>query len=151
MTWDQVRALARAGMDVESHGRHAPRAPDARRRRAARRARRLAQRSRGPARPTGAAIAYPVGRSIAGEDRIRRAIAAAGYRVGLTNATGVNRLRVPANRHVVSPIDPLDVRRLATCRTMSDAMVLAQVAIPQLAYGSRAATKNRRSLAGLLR
>jgi hypothetical protein len=32
------------------------------------------------------------------------------------------------------PIDPFDVKRVATDRAMSDAMWFAQIAVPQLAY-----------------
>ncbi|MBA3398277.1 MAG: polysaccharide deacetylase family protein [Deltaproteobacteria bacterium] len=136
MTWDQVRALTRAGMDVESHGR---------RHRvlqtldeetlddelAGSRADLEFQLGR-PIR----AVAYPVGRRIARDTRIRDAIASAGYRIGLTNASGVNRVWPLAMRGVL-PIDPFDVRRLSTDRTMSDAMFLTQVAVPRLAYIAR--------------
>lgn len=136
MTWDQVRGLTRAGMDVESHGRHhrvlktlddemlhdelAGSRAD------------LEQALGRPIR----ALAYPVGRRIANEPRIRDAIASAGYRIGLTNASGVNRVWPLAMRGVM-PIDPFDVRRLSTDRTMSDAMFLTQVALPRLAYIGR--------------
>ncbi|MDQ3370003.1 MAG: polysaccharide deacetylase family protein [Myxococcota bacterium] len=136
MTWDQVRALARAGMDVESHGR---------RHRvlqtlddetlddelAGSRVELEAQLGR-----LVRAVAYPVGRRIARQARIRDAIASAGYRIGLTNASGVNRVWPLAMRGVMT-LDPFDVRRLSTDRTMSDAMFLAQVAVPQLAYIAR--------------
>jgi peptidoglycan/xylan/chitin deacetylase (PgdA/CDA1 family) len=136
MTWDQVRAMTRAGMDVESHGRHhrvlktldddmlhAELSGSRADLEAA-----LGRRVR--------AVAYPVGRSIANEPRIRDAIASAGYRIGLTNASGVNRVWPLAMRGVM-PIDPFDVRRLSTDRAMSDAMFLTQVAVPQLAYAGR--------------
>ena len=92
MTWDQVRALARAGMDVESHGRRhrvLQTLDDATLddELAGSRADLEAQLGR-PVR----AIAYPVGRRIAREARIRDALAAAGYRIGLTNQSGVNRV-----------------------------------------------------------
>lgn len=136
MTWDQVRALVRAGMDVESHGRH----------------HRVLQTLEGAAlddelrgsrldlearlgRPC-RAIAYPVGRQVARDARVREALTAAGYRIGLSNVSGVNRLW-PAVFGGDTPIDPFDVRRLATDRTMSDAMFLTQIAVPQLAYTSR--------------
>lgn len=136
MTWDQVRALARAGMDVESHGRRhrvlqtldndtledeltGSRAD-------------LEMQLGRPVR----AVAYPVGRQIARVQRIRDAIAAAGYRVGLTNASGVNRVWPSAMRGVM-PLDPFDVRRLSTDRALTDAMYLTQVAVPQLAYIGR--------------
>jgi peptidoglycan/xylan/chitin deacetylase (PgdA/CDA1 family) len=136
MTWDQVRALTRAGMDVESHGRrhrvlktldddmlHDELAGS------------RADLEAALGRPI-RAVAYPVGRSIAREPRIRDAIASAGYRIGLTNATGVNRVWPLAMRGMM-PIDPFDVRRLSTDRQMSDAMFFAQIAVPQLAYVGR--------------
>ena len=136
MQWDQVRALARAGMDVESHGR---------RHRVLQtldaaglvdeldgsKADLEAQLGR-PVR----AVAYPVGRRIAREARIRDAIAAAGYRIGMSNTSGTNRVW-PAAIRTVMPMDPFDVRRVATDRGMSDAMYLTQVAVPRLAYINR--------------
>jgi peptidoglycan/xylan/chitin deacetylase (PgdA/CDA1 family) len=135
MTWDHVRTLARAGMDVESHGRR----------------HRVLQTLEGAAlddEVTGArhdleaqlgrpvrAIAYPVGRRIGAEPRIRKALEAAGYQLGMSNHSGVNRWWPPALRRL-APIDPFDIRRLATDRSMSDAMFLTQVAVPQLAYVS---------------
>jgi peptidoglycan/xylan/chitin deacetylase (PgdA/CDA1 family) len=133
MSWDQIRALAAAGMDVESHTRR----------------HRVLQTLDDAAltdelvgsrteletqigRPV-RAVAYPVGRRIVNEPRIREAVAAAGYRVGLTNASGVNRMWPLVARRLF-PIDPLDVSRLSTDRSMSDAMFLTQVAIPRLAY-----------------
>jgi peptidoglycan/xylan/chitin deacetylase (PgdA/CDA1 family) len=135
MTWDQVRALARAGMDVESHGR---------RHRVLQTldvaglddeltgSRRELEAQLG--RPV-RAVAYPVGRRINGDRKIRDALAAAGYQLGMSNKTGVNRWLPPALRSL-SPIDPFDVRRLATDRSISDAMFLTQMAVPQLAYRS---------------
>ncbi|MBX3155763.1 MAG: polysaccharide deacetylase family protein [Deltaproteobacteria bacterium] len=133
MTWDQIRALANAGMDIESHGR---------------RHRVLqtldavqlhdelfgskddleAQLDR-PVR----AIAYPVGRRINHEPRIREACAAAGYRIGMSNQSGVSMLWPTALRGML-PVDPFDVSRLATDRDMSDALFLSQIAIPGFAY-----------------
>jgi peptidoglycan/xylan/chitin deacetylase (PgdA/CDA1 family) len=135
MTWDHIRTLARAGMDVESHGRHhrvlqtldnATLLDDL----AGSRKDLEAQIGR-PVR----ALAYPVGRRINGEWHIRAALAAAGYQLGLSNQSGVNRWWPPALR-ALGPIDPYDVRRLATDRAISDAMFLTQVAVPQLAYVS---------------
>lgn len=133
MTWDQIRALARAGMDVESHGRHhrvlqtldaAALEDDLTGSR-----RDLETELGRPVR----ALAYPVGRRISHERHIRDAIAAAGYQIGMSNQSGVNRWWPPALRGF-APIDPFDVRRLATDREMSDAMFLTQVAVPRLAY-----------------
>jgi peptidoglycan/xylan/chitin deacetylase (PgdA/CDA1 family) len=136
MTWDQVRALARAGMDVESHGRrHRVLATldDAQLvdELAGSRLDLEAQLGR-PVR----AIAYPVGRRVAHQSRIRDALAAAGYRIGLSNRTGVNAFWPLALRGVM-PIDPFDVRRLATDREMSEAMFFMQVAVPSLGYRDR--------------
>jgi peptidoglycan/xylan/chitin deacetylase (PgdA/CDA1 family) len=135
MTWDQVRALARAGMDVESHGRNhrVLQTLDAEA---------LANDLRGSREDLEAqlgrpvrALAYPVGRAISGERHIRNALSAAGYQIGMSNKTGVN-LFWPAALRGLAPIDPFDVRRLATDRTISDAMFLTQVAVPRLAYVS---------------
>jgi peptidoglycan/xylan/chitin deacetylase (PgdA/CDA1 family) len=135
MTWDQVRALARAGMDVESHGRRhrvlqtldAATLEDE----LVGSRRELEAQLGRPVR----ALAYPVGRRINGEQRIRDALAAAGYRIGMSNQSGVNRFWPGALRGL-SPIDPFDVRRLATDRQLSDAMFLAQMALPQMRYRS---------------
>ncbi|HWU89920.1 MAG TPA: polysaccharide deacetylase family protein [Kofleriaceae bacterium] len=134
MTWDQVRTLVKAGMDVESHGRRhrvlqTLDAAGLEDELAGSRVELEAQIGR-PVR----AIAYPVGRPIAANKHIRRALSAAGYRVGLSNKSGVNRLWPSMLRGVIAPIDPFDVRRLATDRSMSDAMFLTQVAVPSLAY-----------------
>lgn len=134
MTWDQVRALARAGMDVESHGRRhrvLQTLDDAALDDELAGSRRELEAQLG--RPV-RALAYPVGRRIS-ECRIRDALAAAGYRIGLSNQSGVNRWLPPPLR-MLAPIDPFDLRRLATERTMSDAMYLTQVALPRLAYMS---------------
>lgn len=135
MTWDQVRALARAGMDVESHGRRhrvLQTLDDAALEDELAGSRRELEAQLG--RPV-RALAYPVGRRINGERRIREALAAAGYQIGMSNQSGVNHWWPPALR-ALSPVDPFDVRRLATDRSISDAMFLTQMALPQLAYRS---------------
>lgn len=133
MTWDHVRALARAGMDVESHGRshrvlHTLDASALESELAGSR-RDLEEQLGRPVR----AIAYPVGHRINGRQHLREALASAGYQVGMSNKTGVNRWLPPSLRGL-APIDRFDVRRLATARGISDAMYLTQVALPQLAY-----------------
>ncbi len=80
------------------------------------------------------AIAYPVGRRIQKDSAIRAALQDAGYRLGFTNASGVNMIAPPTLRARFAPADPFDVRRLATDRKMSDAMFVAQMAIPKFAY-----------------
>jgi peptidoglycan/xylan/chitin deacetylase (PgdA/CDA1 family) len=137
MTWDEVRALAKAGMDVESHTcshrvlqtlTEADLADEL----TGSRQELEAQLGR-PVR----VIAYPIGRRIANDDHIRRAVAAAGYRAGMSNKTGVNRLWPTVFRGIMAPIDPFDIRRLAIDRSMSDAMFLTQVAVPVLSYTNK--------------
>ena len=82
------------------------------------------------------AIAYPVGRRIAHVRRIREAVIAAGYTLGVTNASGATRIW-PAPFAGMIPTDRYDVSRLSTDREMSDAMYFTQIAVPQLAYIGR--------------
>jgi len=137
MTWDHVRALSRAGMDIESHSRThrvLQTLDDAG----------LASELLGSREDLEAqlgrpvrAIAYPVGRRLGhGTERIREAIEAAGYRIGLTNASGVNRIW-PKSLGSMGEVDPLDIRRLSLDRTMSDAMFLTQIALPRFSYYGR--------------
>jgi peptidoglycan/xylan/chitin deacetylase (PgdA/CDA1 family) len=126
MTWDDVRALAAAGMDIESHTR-SHRVLDTLDRDQLRdelvgSRRELEAQLGRPIR----AIAYPVGRRPS--MRVRRAAAEAGYRIALTNATGVNYMWPTAMRLT----DPFELRRLSTERSQTDAMFLAQIAVPQL-------------------
>jgi len=137
MTWDHVRALARAGMDVESHSRHhrvLQTLDEAGLREELTGSREDLEAQLG--RPV-RAIAYPVGRRLgSGSERIRAAIAAAGYKIGLSNASGVNRIW-PGSLGGMLGFDRYDVRRLSLDRTMSDAMFLTQFALPRLAYYGR--------------
>ena len=71
-------------------------------------------------------VAYPVGYSIRHLPEIRRAVQAAGYEVGFTNASGVN--------YLWRTIDPFDIRRLAMERELSMSMFRAQLALPPLGY-----------------
>ncbi|HEY0476165.1 MAG TPA: hypothetical protein VGD37_01495, partial [Kofleriaceae bacterium] len=61
------------------------------------------------------------------------AVAAAGYRVGFANIGGVNPLWPGALRAALGT-DPLDLRRISTDRSISDAMFLTKLAIPPLGY-----------------
>jgi peptidoglycan/xylan/chitin deacetylase (PgdA/CDA1 family) len=133
MTWDHVRSLSRAGMDVESHSRRhrVLQTLDAAS---------LRDELEGSKKDLEAelgrpvrAIAYPVGRRISHLSMIREAVAAAGYRVGLSNSSGATRIW-PKPLSGVIPTDPFDVRRLSTDRAMSDAMYFTQIAVPRLAY-----------------
>jgi len=79
------------------------------------------------------AIAYPVGRRISHLAPIRRAVEAAGYKIGFTNMSGAARIWPGALGKLIAT-DRFDVPRLATERTMSDAMFFAQIAVPRFAY-----------------
>jgi len=128
MTWDQVRALADQGMDVESHTRShrvlqtlAPSQLEAEL--SGSRADLEAQLGR-PVR----AVAYPVGRTVARIGAIRRAVLRAGYRVGFTNASGASLIWAGTDRY--------DLKRWAIDRDLTDPLLLGQVAVPLLGYKS---------------
>jgi len=105
MTWDQIRELRRAGMDVQSHA---------------------------PAQLAGSrrtleaqldepicAVSYPVGDLI--EDRA--AMQSAGYKVGFTNATGCQPL---------SELDPFNVHRISLDAGTPPALFKAMLAMPRV-------------------
>jgi len=129
MTWDQVRALAATGMDIESHTRR-HRVLDTVRpdELADELAGSRADLERELGRPV-RAIAYPVGRPVAHLPHIRDALTAAGYQVGFTNGSGTTLFR--------GAVDRFDVRRIAIDRDISEAMFLGQMAIPPLGYANR--------------
>ncbi len=136
MSWDHLRSLSRAGMDVESHTRRhrvLQTLDDAQLRDELAGSRQDLETQLG--RPV-RAIAYPVGRRISRLAKIRKAVADAGYRLGLSNASGATRIW-PMPLSGMLPADPFDVRRFATDRDMSDAMYFTQVAVPALAYIGR--------------
>lgn len=128
MGWDDIRALAAAGMEIGSHTRwhrvldtlDDKELDDE-----------LVGSSRDLQRELGSkirAFAYPVGRPPT--PKIRRAVVAAGYQVAFTNTGGVNRLW-PAWLH---PTNPHALRRIETDRGSSAAMFRTQVLWPALAY-----------------
>jgi len=132
MTWDQVRALARAGMAVESHTRHhrvLETLDDASLRDDLAGARIDLERELGQRVE---AISYPVGRRIQ-DPRIRAAISDAGYRIGFANCGGVNPMWPTALRGAFA-FDPLGIRRVSAESSVSDSMFLTQLAIPPLGY-----------------
>jgi peptidoglycan/xylan/chitin deacetylase (PgdA/CDA1 family) len=139
MTWEQVRALSRAGMDIESHTRWhrvlQTLDDDALKQELSGSKADLERQLGRPVR----AVAYPVGRRITHVDRIRNAIIRAGYKIGFTNASGATRIW-PTPLAGMMPTDCFDVRRLSTDRSMSDAMYITQIAVPQLAYIGRGHT-----------
>jgi peptidoglycan/xylan/chitin deacetylase (PgdA/CDA1 family) len=136
MSWDQVRALTRAGMDVESHTRWhrvlQTLSDDELREELTGSREELEGQLGRPVR----AIAYPVGRRVAHIQRIREAVLAAGYKVGVSNASGATRIW-PKPMSGMIPTDPFDICRLSTDAGMSDAMYFTQIAVPRLAYYGR--------------
>jgi peptidoglycan/xylan/chitin deacetylase (PgdA/CDA1 family) len=125
MTWEQIAALRRAGMDVQSHTcshRVLDTLSDDALAGELRESRRILERVMGePVR----ALSYPVGRPLTDAPRIKRAVADAGYELGFSNGTGVNALRA---------FDALDVRRIAMDAGLGDAFFRTMLALPWLAY-----------------
>ena len=126
MTWDQVRALRGAGMDVQSHTRNhrvLHTLPKSELRAELEGSRVDLERELGK---RVCAVAYPTGVPIVGEPTLERAVRDAGYEIGLTNATGTNpRHRAPS---------PLDIRRISLDRDFSAAYFRAMLALPVFAY-----------------
>jgi len=125
MTWDHIRALRDAGMDVQSHTRThrvlgtVP--PDE-----------LDDELGGSREELAAelgteirAVAYPVGHSITAVPGVAEAIRRAGYEMGFTNGTGMT----PMYRWH----DPFDLRRYAMDVTFSDEYLRGMLAVPALA------------------
>jgi peptidoglycan/xylan/chitin deacetylase (PgdA/CDA1 family) len=123
MTWDDVRALRQAGMDVGSHTRThrvlqtVP--PDQLEGELAG-SRSDLERELGEEIRT---IAYPVGRPVARDPVLRPALEAAGYRLGFTYNTG---------RQSLDAMDPLDVRRFAIEPSTTDRDLRVHIAFPRL-------------------
>lgn len=125
MTWDHVRALRAAGMDVQSHTRThrilqtlSPAELSAE----LVGSRQDLQRELGePAR----AIAYPVGRPLGASSPIRAALQQAGYEIGFTNGTGPTSLWSRRDRY--------DICRQTVARDLSTPYLLSILAVPPLA------------------
>jgi len=124
MSWDQVRALHAAGMDVQSHS-HAHRVlqtlpPEAL-------AEDLTAARTSLEEALGkkvTALAYPTGKPIRGDAELRQAVRTAGFRYGFT----VDRL-VPLSRVE----DWLDIPRIMMDRSFSMAYYRSTLAMPALA------------------
>jgi peptidoglycan/xylan/chitin deacetylase (PgdA/CDA1 family) len=125
MTWDHVIALRRAGMDVQSHS-HTHRVLQTLDAAELDRELRVSRATlEGVLGERVRAISYPVGKSVADLPHIRRAVRDAGYELGFSNATGVNRAR---------RFDPLDVKRISLDLSIPDPFFRAMLAVPWLAY-----------------
>jgi len=137
MTWDQVRALRRAGMEIQSHTRThrvLQTVP----------IRDLTWELQGARRDLEeqlgepiSAISYPVGRSIATAPLIRAAVGEAGYELGFSNGSGVSWLW--------NGFDPLDLHRISVDVGMPLPYFRALCAIPSFAENSRPKRAERRS------
>lgn len=126
LTWDDVRALRDAGMDIQSHTRThrilqmvPPEELDA-------------ELSGSRADLEAAidkpvqAIAYPVGGAIEGDVVVCAAMAKAGYRLGFTNGSGTNVL--------AASMRPFGLRRVAAPGGLPDSYFRAAMAFPSLAH-----------------
>ena len=123
MSWDHVRALDRAGMDVASHTathRVLGTVADGELVGELRESRERLEAELG--KPV-FALAYPVGKSL--DKRRRHAVREAGFELGFSNKSGVN--------HRWS-IDPLDVKRIALDPESGEGFFRAMLAVPYLAY-----------------
>jgi peptidoglycan/xylan/chitin deacetylase (PgdA/CDA1 family) len=125
MSWDQVRALRKAGMDVQSHTRtHQPLRtlpPDT-----------LADELEGSradlVRELGEpprAVAYPVGNPLESASPIRAVLRKAGYEIGFTNGTGPTPLW--------GRVDPFNIRRQMVGHDFVEPYSLGILALPFLA------------------
>ncbi|MCG8421101.1 MAG: polysaccharide deacetylase family protein [Proteobacteria bacterium] len=126
MTWDDVRKLRDAGMDIESHTRkHRVLHTLHTEKLASELAGSRADIEREIGEPV-RTLAYPVGGSIARYPEIRAAMERAGYQIGFTAMTGVN--------YLWRQIDRLDVSRLAMERGTPIEFFRGMLALPPLAY-----------------
>jgi peptidoglycan/xylan/chitin deacetylase (PgdA/CDA1 family) len=125
MTWEDVRALRDAGMDVASHAAGhrvlATLSGGALDQDLVGSRRTLEEVLGEPVR----ALAYPVGRSIAADRRLRGAVARAGYTVGFT--------ALPGRNHELSGADPFDLRRVRVSLGTTPGRLAATLAFPALA------------------
>jgi peptidoglycan/xylan/chitin deacetylase (PgdA/CDA1 family) len=125
MTWDHVRRLHAAGMDVQSHTsthRVLQTLSDADLDRELGASREVLE---GILRAKVDAISYPVGKPLRFNPHIRNAVRRSGYSFGFSNRTGVN--------HVWN-LDPIDTHRIAVDVELSDAYFRAMIAVPYLGY-----------------
>jgi len=125
MSWDDVRALKRAGMDVESHTRShriLQTLSAVELRAELEGSRRDLQRELGQA-PR--AVAYPVGKPLELASPVRPALCRAGYQLGLTNGTGPT--------PTWGARDPFDIRRQTVARGLCTRFLLSILALPPLA------------------
>jgi peptidoglycan/xylan/chitin deacetylase (PgdA/CDA1 family) len=127
MTWDQVRGLATAGMDVQSHtASHrvlqtlTPKVLEHELERSKTvLAERLGHRIH--------TVSYPVGKPLADVPHVKEAVRKAGYTLGFSNASGVS------NRW---SFDPIEVRRMAAHHGLNTDAFRGYMTVPPLAATS---------------
>ena len=129
MTWDQVRALRSAGMDVESHSRThrvlTTLTPEDLREELGGSRRILEEKLDEEVH----AIAYPVTLGAGEHDAIFKAVRDAGYDIGFSTSCGLGPLGAETN--------PLDIQRIWVDPNLSHSYFRAAVAIPHLTYRRR--------------
>jgi len=124
MGWEEARGMVRAGMDVQSHTRsHRVLAsvPDEQLSDELLGSRLDIEKNVGQVCDT---IAYPVGRIIVDQPRLRQAVASAGYQLGFTNQIGTNPMD--------GSLDPFDWKRLRIDGDMPVAVTRGVAAFPWL-------------------
>jgi len=126
MSWEQIRGLKKAGMDVESHGSThrvlQTMSPEELRRDLLDSRTSLQTELGCPI----TALSYPVGCSVLRDLAIREVIRESGFRLGFSYLTGINADWRKMN--------PYDIRRMAVEPSCSFSMFVGQLAIPALAY-----------------
>jgi peptidoglycan/xylan/chitin deacetylase (PgdA/CDA1 family) len=123
LRWEHVLALRRAGMDVQSQTcshRVLQTLGEAEVARELRVSRETLEDVLGePVR----AVSYPFGRPLRGAPQIKRQVREAGYDMGFSDGTGINRRR---------SFDPFDARRIAMDAALSDRRFRSMLAVPWL-------------------
>jgi peptidoglycan/xylan/chitin deacetylase (PgdA/CDA1 family) len=126
MTWEQIRGLREAGMDVQSHSRwhRVPHTLSPEDLYADLKASR--EQIEDEVKSEVRAVAYPTGKGVAGLKAHREAVERAGFRLGFTNLGGVARL----DRET----DWLNIPRIAMALEMSHSYFKGCLALGEMAY-----------------
>lgn len=129
MTWDQVRALRKEGMDVESHT-HTHRVlptltPEDLRKELQGSKKILEEQLDEPCR----AVAYPVSLELSKHKAIADEVKLAGYELGFSTSRGIGALGPDA--------DPLDIQRIWVDPNLPHNFFRAALAVPHLTYRRR--------------
>ncbi|MBS2011685.1 MAG: polysaccharide deacetylase family protein [Deltaproteobacteria bacterium] len=125
LTWDQLRAMKRAGMDIESHTATHRILQTLSEEELARELTTSKQTLETELDARVSAVAYPSGRAVGQHTPIGRAVRAAGYDLGFSGS-GVCRL----GEHT----DPLDLRRISVDLDVPEAQYRASVVLPPLFF-----------------